>query len=61
MEVLFFNLSLNLRFPLLSAGSELPSSLTTSNLADLRSTAFLQSSLLVRLLNFSYVLADSRS
>ena len=57
MEVLFFNLSLNLRSPRVRVGSELPPSLTSktpnhyspcragSGLADLRSTALLQSSL----------------
>ena len=49
MEVLFFNLSLNLRFPGLSIfgsrpGFELPSSLHKPLLADLRSTALLLSS-----------------
>ena len=54
MEVLFFNLSLNLHslsFSFETSGSELPSSLT-SHLADLRSTAVLQSSYFVRLLCF---------
>jgi hypothetical protein len=74
MEVLFFNLSLNLRSPhqilIARAGPELPPSLTSKtpnhysprregpSLADLRSTALLQSSLL---LNFSFQFSYSTS